>query len=279
MTNRGEIDLSLLQSHFRITSDDGRMSEFVRQLWEPFLPSATSSAATDVEIQTDPKGWRLHSAGDPFALASDPWVLAAVLRNFLSARAVAEATSIVPLHGAAVERDGTFLVLSGPQKAGKTTLLLELLDRGWRLVTDDLVPIEADGRSARPYLKPLSVREPDRWNRYAGRWAVPGWLPAPVNAGLIPATAFTSTDAETYSPSLLVFSRFAPGRDPEVQRLSPAAAVARCGDNLHRPVGPLGLQRLAVLGSETPSWTISYASTETALEVLGKCLAASDPME
>jgi hypothetical protein len=44
----------------------------------------------------------------------------------------------VPLHGAAVEIDGGALVLSGPSRAGKTTLAAALLSAGYRVLTEDL---------------------------------------------------------------------------------------------------------------------------------------------
>ncbi|MDQ3915860.1 MAG: hypothetical protein M3323_11130 [Actinomycetota bacterium] len=275
MTARAEVGLSVLDSRFCITSDDDRMLAFVRRLWEPFATDDLDDAAL-IGIETQREGWRLDAPPQTETFAIDPWVFASVLRNALTRRAVAEARSVFPLHGAAAERDGTFVVLSAPPLAGKTTLLLELLARGWRLVTDDLVPLEPGGLTAAPFPKPISVRDPARWQRVASSWDVPTWLPPPTTVGLIPATAFARTDASAFTPTALVFSRFESGAAPAAERLSAGRTVAACAENLHPVVAatPAALQAVARLGSATPGWAITYGSTDAAVDLFEKSLAA-----
>lgn len=50
-----------------------------------------------------------------------------------------------PAHATAVARDGWAVLLLGPPGSGKSDLALRLLDRGWRLVADDYVVLNADG--------------------------------------------------------------------------------------------------------------------------------------
>lgn len=268
------VTLALLDGHFHLTSDDGAMLSFVRDLWAPFQVEKAPADAIGILVERSGDRWRMESPGEPGGAATDPWVFAAVLRNALSRRAIADATSIVPLHGAAVERDGVFVALAAPPESGKTTLLLELLERGWRLVTDDLIPIDPRDLTARPFPKPLSVREPQRWRRFAGRWPVPGWLPEPQTVGLIPATAFECVEASPFRPDLLVFPAFSTETPPGTDPLTPAQTVAATAANLH-PAGratPERLAALARLGSGTPGYAIRYPSTEIALELFGNCL-------
>jgi hypothetical protein len=49
------------------------------------------------------------------------------------------------VHGAAVERDGTALLLLGNSGAGKSTLAAAALDAGWRALSDDLTILEPTG--------------------------------------------------------------------------------------------------------------------------------------
>lgn len=282
MTRRWTVMLEILDSRFRVASDDPRMSEAVALLWEPFLTRSDGDPAGETEfrvLRVD-EGWLVETDDYPGGRSPDPWTVLSVLRNLLSGRAIRSAGSIVPLHGAAVERDGTVLVLSGPARAGKTTLLLALLEDGWRYVTDDLVPIDPDETlSAAPFPKPLSIRDPGLWERFASRWAVPPWLPPPDQVGLVPPSAFPG-HSEAYVPDVLVFPRYEVGGQPVLEELSPAAAVARAADNLHVPSAHPGtLKALARLGGRVDAYAAGYGSTEKALELLEKCLAARRAME
>lgn len=72
------------------------------------------------------------------------------------------------LHAAAVERDGEVTLIVGESGAGKTTVLLALLDAGWRLVSDDGVLLHEGaviGWGTDLHLDPAVVRE--RWPEIA----------------------------------------------------------------------------------------------------------------
>jgi hypothetical protein len=276
-----EVTLSILGSHFRVVAEDPRMADLVEELWRPFV---SAGGPNEVEVRIGPygdTGWRLDVADESPISAQDPWLLASSARNALSRTAIRNATSIVPLHAAAVERDGVFAVLSGPPRAGKTTLLLDLLGEGWSLVTDDLVPVDPETLTATPFAKPLSVRDPARWREVSGGWAVPEWLPPPDQVGLVPATALRRSEVDSYAPSVLVFPHYDPDSSPAFRPLTAAETVAWCGDNLHTrgPGAPGVLAVLARLAAGAPGYAISYGSSAEALELLAKCLAGEIPME
>jgi HPr kinase/phosphorylase len=54
------------------------------------------------------------------------------------------------VHGSCAARNGSGVLLLGPPGAGKSDLLLRLLDRGFALVADDWVQIDADGMASPP---------------------------------------------------------------------------------------------------------------------------------
>lgn len=281
MTRRWTVMLKILDSRFRVASDDPRMSEALALLWEPFLTRSDGDRAGEMEFRVlrVAEGWSVETDDYPGGQSPDPWTVLSVLRNLLSGRAIRSAESIVPLHGAAVERDGKVLVLSGPARSGKTTLMLALLEAGWTYVTDDLIPIDPESLTAAPFPKPLSIRDPGLWERFTSRWAVPPWLPPPDQVGLVPPSAFPG-HPEPYVPDVLLFPRYEPGGQPALEALSSAAAVARAADNLHVPsADPATLKALARLGTTVSAYAAGYGSTEKALELLEKCLAARQPME
>jgi hypothetical protein len=54
------------------------------------------------------------------------------------------------LHAAGASLDGGAIVLAGPAGAGKSTLVVRLVDRGWRLLGDDALPVRVEDQSALP---------------------------------------------------------------------------------------------------------------------------------
>ncbi|MDQ4125760.1 MAG: hypothetical protein M3134_09200 [Actinomycetota bacterium] len=280
MTRPAELWLSILDSRFRVSSDDVRIVDLMRALWEPFASGDPLPDAHEVSIRARGDGWYLAAAGDPPITAVDAWILAGAARNSMSRRAVAETPS-VPLHAAAAERDGTFVLLSGSPEAGKTTLLLDLVGKGWRVVTDDLVPFDPAALTATPFPKPLSVRDPARWREVARSWRVPEWLSPPERVGLVPPGAVARTEVTSFRPSLVVFPRFERGAQPGFRALSAAETVAMCAENLHpqHRGSQAGLATLAKVGAATPGFAIRYGSSAEALALVGKCLAAVQSME
>lgn len=278
MTAPGELWLSVLDSRFRVSSDDERMLDLMRELWGPFAVDGPLDEPHEVTITRHDGGWRLDARPAPPITALDPWIVVASARNGISRNAIAEARS-VPLHAAAVERDGTFVALAGRPEAGKTTLLLDLLERGWLLVTDDLVPLDPESAIATPFPKPLSVRDPHRWRKVAESWRVPEWLPAPVKVGLVPAAAVPVTKARTFAVSVVVFPRYEGGAGRLFEPLTRAQTLARSGENLH----PHGLETAAALPAlarmGAAGYVIRYGSSEDAVDLVEKCLVQSESME
>ncbi len=82
------------------------------------------------------------------------------IRSFLFATILAILCfqkGVLPLHASAVEIDGRALLLTGNSGVGKSTLAAALVDRGFRLLSDDLCALEiADGRS--PMIHPAFAR-------------------------------------------------------------------------------------------------------------------------
>jgi GTPase SAR1 family protein len=266
----------MLDVTFVLQSHDERIAEFVRLFWEPFLAGAAPDGEV-VEVSIDRSGdrWTLRSEGRPLTAADDPWVLGASLRNLLTLRAVQGSPAVMPLHSSVVEKGGVHVVLTGQPMAGKTTLTLALLERGWRYVSDDMAPIDAASALARPFRKALSIRDPARWETLAPRWQVPGWLPAPSVVGLVPAVAFEWSAADAYRPGVIVFPQYLAGAAPVLEPLTTARAMVLCGENLHDDTALKegGLARLATWAGSAATARIEYGSTEEALELLGNCLA------
>jgi hypothetical protein len=74
------------------------------------------------------------------------------------AEAVCRISSFFVFHAAVLERDGMALALGGPSQAGKTTLAAHLMNRGWRLLSDEYAFVDANTERVVAFPKLMVVR-------------------------------------------------------------------------------------------------------------------------
>ena len=87
-----------------------------------------------------------------------PYVLWEVTRLLLET-----CRPLIPIHAAAVARDGQAIVLAGVSHAGKSTLAGWLTAHGWQFLTDEVALLERrpDGSVwVHPFWRPIGVRRP-----------------------------------------------------------------------------------------------------------------------
>ena len=84
------------------------------------------------------------------ALPMFEWGLNAVISN--------NAHQYLIVHAAAVARDGFAAILPGPPGAGKSTLCAALVNRGWRLLTDEMTLIGPDTGRIHALARPVNLK-------------------------------------------------------------------------------------------------------------------------
>ena len=122
--------------------------------WPEIAPSPHSTPT----LQIAPGEWRLELEGIGWFRAADgqrlEWqrwddsVSDRDLRTFLVTSglgALAIQRGALVLHGTALERGGEAVLLLGHPAAGKSTLAWCLLEQGWRLLSSELVVVDAQG--------------------------------------------------------------------------------------------------------------------------------------
>lgn len=62
------------------------------------------------------------------------------------------------IHGAAVEKNGGVAILPGTPGSGKSTLAAGLVNRGWRLLSDELALIRRTDGAVAPLARPISLK-------------------------------------------------------------------------------------------------------------------------
>ncbi len=70
----------------------------------------------------------------------------------------AQAHQYLIVHAAAIERGGRVAILPGAPGAGKSTLTAALVQRGWRLLSDELALIRPSDRHVVPLARPINLK-------------------------------------------------------------------------------------------------------------------------
>jgi hypothetical protein len=86
----------------------------------------------------------LVADGDSIVIEPAPGADAADVERFARSTPLAALCyqrGMLVFHAAAASRDGLAHLIAGDSSAGKSTLLAELLDRGWQMLTDDVAPV------------------------------------------------------------------------------------------------------------------------------------------
>lgn len=136
------------------------------------------------------------------------------------------------LHAAVVERDGFAAVLPGASGSGKSTLCAALINRGWRLFSDELGLIAHDGASLSPMPRPVSLKNESIgvMQQFAPQ-AVIGPETRDTNKGTVahvkPPADSVARWAEPAAPAWLIFPTFTAGASPAVTPISKGQSMLR----------------------------------------------------
>ena len=138
--SQGSLDQPIYTSPYYSTKDQSILYIYRRPEFDLFHFPAI------VDIYCYPERIEYLLLDEQYAYLVEIYFLGWILAYWLERR------GIVALHGAAVAIDGQAVVFLGGNHAGKSTLAAALMERGYALLSDDVVPIERrhNGCLARP---------------------------------------------------------------------------------------------------------------------------------
>lgn len=217
-----------------VASDDPAAIDFVDETYAAFRSAERpSDEALALRLRRAAGGRFVVSDSDGYEQEwpSRAHAVADLLSRFLLGLfARVTARGIYAIHAGAVERRGRAVLFSGRSGAGKTTLALSLLERGFRLLSDDLAIVEASTQRILPYRRSLHIRpgtpelvpalrRAEQPSAAPGRtWTLtPALLDEALPGCLAPAAELTSV--------LLLEGAPEPGSSPTLTAISPAVAV------------------------------------------------------
>lgn len=184
------------------------------------------------------------------------------------------------LHSAVVEKNGKGVMLAALSGSGKSTLTAELVNRGWRLFSDELALIDAPDLRLVSFPRPVSLKnESIELIRHRHPHACFGPLARDTQKGTIAhmRAPDESVDraSEAVVPALIMFPKWMAGSDLHVTPVGAGQAALRLVDQSfnYAVLGKLGFTHLAALVESAPAWELEYSSLDEAVDVLDELIA------
>jgi HprK-related kinase A len=183
-------------------------------------------------------------------------------------------------HSAVVERSGRALILPAPPGTGKSTLCAGLVNRGWRLMSDELTLIDMASCSVVPLPRPVSLKNA---SIEVIRAFAPGVAIGPTvhdtTKGSV-AHMRAPTDSvhralETARPGWIVLPRYQAGVAAKLTSLSKARALMQLADNAFNYSfhGRRGFEFLARFVDLCGCYAFTYGDLEEAAAVFNDLAA------
>jgi HprK-related kinase A len=192
------------------------------------------------------------------------------------------APQYLTLHAAVLERHGRALLLPAPSGSGKSTLCAALMNRGWRLLSDELAVIDPSTAKVLPIPRPVSLKNasiglirqfaPDT---VFGR-TVTETLKGDVAHIKPPAEAVRRAD-EAAPPGWVVIPRFERGAPAQLSPMGKCAALMRLIENAfnYNIHGRAGFEALARIVESSNCHVLTYDALDDGVQCLERLSAGA----
>ena len=182
---------------------------------------------------------------------------------------------LIALHAAAVEYEGSVVVLPATSESGKTTLTAQLLKNGFKLFSDDVIPIDDFG-----FVSPL----PFCMNIKEGSWDIlsqhyPELLTQNTykrydgqNVKLLPPKDLHTTSSKV---NFIIFPRFHPGVETSFETLTVKEAllnIKNAGYQIQNEMNEKKFEHILTSLIALPSYKLEYSNTEEAIKIISQLL-------
>lgn len=260
-------------SHFVTVSSP--VDRLVRRTRESFLAfedigTNTTKTCDHLQVMHADTGWHILRNGNilarcPSLLHASRRVRHATIHSFICSR-----PDLLWLHAGAVSRGSGSVLFVGDSGAGKSTFVIELCRRGWRYMSDDVVPVDTRTGSALPFPLTPSVRTQDVTDDDAVPQDVRGpgkkWVQEPLER----------IARDTCPVEAIIFLEFDASSEARMERLTARYAEALLTERVinHGHDGGAAFQMLTQLSFEKPTWLFRHPGRPGCAETI---LQSIDP--
>lgn len=188
------------------------------------------------------------------------------------------------LHSAVVERNGKALLLPAPPGSGKSTLCAGLIQRGWRLLSDELAMIDSTAGFLTPVPRPVSLKNAsiEVIRAFAPQSVISPVVHETVKgtvAHLRPPPESVRRSGESAKPGWVVLPRYVAGAPAMLEPLSKPRAVAHLVENAFNFAihGGRGFELLAGLVEASDCFSFTYSSLDEAAAIFARLAEGQGP--
>lgn len=182
------------------------------------------------------------------------------------------ANSYLIIHAAVVEKSGYAAILPAPPGSGKSTLCAALINRGWRLLSDELTLVSlADGRIV-PLPRPVSLKNAsiDIIRAYAPSAVFTDKVFDTIKgtvAHMKPSRDSVARAAETAQPAWIIFPKYVANAATTLTPMSPAKGFLKLADNAfnYSALGTHGFEAVAGMMDSAQCYDFSYSNFDEAI--------------
>jgi len=179
------------------------------------------------------------------------------------------AHSFLIIHGAVLERSGQALILPAPSGSGKSTLCAAMMNRGWRLLSDELILIDPASGMINPLGRPISLK--NRSIDVLRQFAPNAMITDPIHdtakgsvAHMKPTTDSVARTDEPVLPRWIIFPCYTADSATQLEPLGKADTFMRLIDNAfnYSILRERGFETIAATMNRADSFTARYSDLE-----------------
>jgi HprK-related kinase A len=285
---KGELFLDMQPFIVRVRSDISQLADDIVQMYQDFpLIDRGSFADFHVEVSYEPglRRWfkplaRFYFDGRPSFAPLPVHQAFPMLEWGINWCVAAHSHQFLIIHAAVIEQDGLAVLLPAPPGSGKSTLCAALVNRGWRLLSDELALYDPIHGLVRGMARPVNLKNKsiDVIRTYSPNVEMTASVPNTTKgtvALMRPPKESVRRVAEPAVPKYMVLPDYQPGLDTALERYSKAQTFMLIADqsfnyNVH---GRKGFDAIGDLVERCDCLKFTYSSLDDVERVFKELLA------